>query len=333
VHAAVDPSPRGNFGEIPIEAGANDLDVVTCDGRFLGMKFEGARQPPLWLPQAQHRSGPARQPSRPALCWPELGSALVEEASFIREVLEAAGLDFTCYRPEPMIRRIPACLRALRVDSLEAARLLIKGDRERLARTLNSLLIGTSAFFRDAEVFQSLRRRVIPELLRGGEKPAVWSVACSEGQELYSIAMLLAEREALGGGLVGTDCRPAAVERARAARYPALAAVGIPEDLQARFTLKDEAFCQIADSLREAATWRVSDAFDVPPSAEWDLILCRNLAIYLDSASSSRLWPRLVAALKPGGFLIAGKAERPEVAGLVRHSRCIYQKEPAYAPV
>lgn len=314
-----------------MEAGANDLELVKCEARFLGMKFEGVRQPLLWLPQAQVPSRPARQPARPALCWPKLGSALVEEATFIREVLEAAGLDFTHYRPEPMIRRIPACLRALRVDSMAAARLLIKGDRERLARTLNSLLIGTSAFFRDADVFEALRRKVIPELLRGREKPAVWSVACSEGQELYSIAMLLAEREALGGGLLGTDCRPAAVERARAARYPALAAMGIPEDLQTRFTSKDQEFCQIADSLRDAATWRISDAFNVPPSAGWDLILCRNLAIYLDSASSSRLWPRLAAALKPGGFLVAGKAERPEVAGLVRHSRCIYQKLPVFA--
>jgi len=317
--------------KIAAEAGTGCPELVKCDERFLGMRFEGIRPQALWLPHAESPPLPARPPARETLCWPRPGDALLEECAFIREVLEAAGLDFRHYRPEPMIRRLPACLRALRVDSLAAARLSIKGDRERLARTLNSLLIGTSAFFRDTDVFQSLRRRVIPELLRGRPQPAVWSVACSDGQELYSVAMLLAERRALGGTLLGTDCRPAAVANARAARYPAPAAGDIPEDLEARFTIAQQSQCQMAGPLREAAEWRVSDALAPPPSTDWDLILCRNLAIYLDSISSSRLWPQLAAALRPGGFLIVGKAERPDVPGLIRHSRCVYRKEPVFA--
>jgi chemotaxis methyl-accepting protein methylase len=77
------------------------------------------------------------------------------------------------------------------------------------------------------------------------------------------------------------------------------------------------------------ARWRVQDALTISDYACWDLILCRNMAIYLDPEAIRDLWVRLSRALRPGGILVVGRAERPSGAHLRRLGPCIYAREEA----
>ena len=124
-------------------------------------------------------------------------------------ILSQQGLDPARYRHRPLERRLGACLRALGVSSEVAAWERVESDRAAQAVALNTLLIGVSSFFRDAAVFEVIRTTVVDVLKRLGRPPRVWSVGCSTGTELYSVAMIL-EREGLldGAELLGTDSAP-----------------------------------------------------------------------------------------------------------------------------
>jgi chemotaxis methyl-accepting protein methylase len=85
---------------------------------------------------------------------------------------------------------------------------------------------------------------------------------------------------------------------------------------------------EVRESLRSAVQWRTSDVTQVHEPGAWDLILCRNMAMYLRSCAAAQLWRAMEASLRPGGFLVLGKAERP--AGAKRLSAiapCIYRRD------
>jgi chemotaxis protein methyltransferase CheR len=242
-------------------------------------------------------------------------------------VLERAGLSPAAYRQAPLARRVGACLRAVRASS-ESAAVARLADPALLARALSTMLIGVSGFFRDQPVFDALRQVVIPAL---GARPGplrACSIGCSTGEELYSLAILLAEAGLLDRAhLTGIDCRRDAVDLAREGLFDASIA-DVEEDIRSRYFVRERAGWRPLESLRSRMTWRVADATrDLPAGGPWDLVLCRNLVIYLQDDVSDRLFQQMGAALAPGGFLVVGKAERPPASlGFKALARCVYRR-------
>jgi chemotaxis methyl-accepting protein methylase len=252
-----------------------------------------------------------------------------DEEQFVNWLFEQGGLDARAYRPETLRRRLPACLRALRAASVADARLALQGDAAAIAAAVNTMVIGVTSFFRDAAVFDHLTYTVLPALPRSSGQARVWSAGCSDGEETYSIAMLLAEMDLLTGSyLLGTDCRPQAVARARAGRYERRALRDVPPAWQAKYFEPDGAFARVRPALRAAVQWRTGDLTRLREPGAWDLILCRNLTMYLRPAIAGPVWAQLEAALRPGGFLVLGKAERPIGAQrLGTVAPCIYRRD------
>ena len=252
-----------------------------------------------------------------------------DEQQFVRSLFEFAGLQVEDYRGETIKRRIPACLRAFRAETIQDLGSKIRRDPELLRKALNTLLIGVTSFFRDAPVFAYLAESALPELLSREVGPSIWSAGCSDGAELYSVAMLLAERGAIQRcSLLGTDCRAEAVARARDGEYDAAAVRTIPSDFLDRYMQFDGVHWRPHPFIRSVAQWRTSNLLQTTEPGERDIILCRNLSIYLQPSAAGRVWSRLAAALKPGGYLVLGKAERPYgAAGLRAVAPCIYRRE------
>jgi chemotaxis methyl-accepting protein methylase len=256
--------------------------------------------------------------------------------SFLRWMLSRGGRNLRHYKPETLRRRLPACLRALRVGSLAQARSLLVRQPHLAGPALDALLIGVTGFFRDEAVFDGLLRRTVPDLLRRrrAEAPSrsfrVWSAGCSDGAELYSVAMMLVELGELapfGVDLVGTDCRPEALDRAAAGAFDPAAVKGVPPALLRRYFSFDGECYRVQRALRAAVRWRCADALAAPEPGPWDLVLCRNVAIYLQPEAAAALWASLAAVLRPGGALVPGKAERPlGVAGIVPDGPCVYRR-------
>ena len=274
--------------------------------------------------RAAHRtptSAEIRVPARPPLS-PGDGGGLPAW------VLARSGLDPAAYRSGPLARRARACLRAVRAPSEPAARARVETKPELLGTALSAVLIGVSSFFRDPIVFDTLRTTVLGALRERTGPLRVLSLGCSTGDEPYSVAILLAEADLLPRSrLLGVDCRADAVASARGAVFPAEALAGVDAERRARFLEPTASGWRVAEPLRRATSWQVADATRAIPIGPWDLVLCRNLLIYLQPPAAEAMLRRIAGALAPGGFLVVGKAERPPAwLGLAAAGRCVYRK-------
>lgn len=251
----------------------------------------------------------------------------MEMEPFIDWLLKRGGVAGDAYRPAAMQRRLAACLRQLRVGSPAAARELLERRPELATAALSAVLIGVSDFFRDEPVFAALGNQVLPALLGARGRARVCSVGCSAGQELYSVAIQLAELEGLKRSeLLGVDCRRDAITRGISGVFGSHELGGVDAHRLTRFFLAEEDSWRIRADLRERTRWRIADLFSFEPGGGWDLILFRNVAIYLEDEHLLQAWERLVTSLAPGGFLVTGKAEKPPASlPLRRVAPCIYQ--------
>jgi chemotaxis protein methyltransferase CheR len=181
------------------------------------------------------------------------------------------------------------------------------------------MTVGETYFFRDKEHFEFLTARVLPELfqLRGdGYRPRVWSAGCASGEEAYSLAMALAESGHLEGAFVlGTDLNRTALARARAARYTKWSLRGLDPRLLEKYFQRSGAGVQLIAELRPRVTFQELNLAGVgypsPATSTFsmDLILCRNVLIYLGAETIERVSRRLFDSLSPGGYLITGPSD------------------------
>jgi chemotaxis protein methyltransferase CheR len=241
---------------------------------------------------------------------------------FPAEVLSLAGIDPAAYRPATLERRHAASLRAARAGTVEDARRALARDPRTFDRVLDSVLIGVTGLFRDDLVFEYVWGLLAE--CRGGIR--VWSAGCANGAELYSVGILLAEKGRLeGADLVGTDARAGAIESARAGEFPVSALDDMPSHRKAWFDSRGTV-CRVADAIRARTRWRRADVLrDVEPGP-FDVVLCRNLAIYLTPIAAGGVFRRLAGALRPGGLLVVGKAERVVEDGMVRIGANVFRK-------
>ncbi|MES2740906.1 MAG: CheR family methyltransferase [Pseudomonadota bacterium] len=179
------------------------------------------------------------------------------------------------------------------------------------------MLIGVTQFFRDREAFDVIKQDVIPELFKGrqgDELVRVWSVACSTGQEPYSLAMLLAEHteEANLGyqfQVFGSDIDGRAISVARAGIYPASVADDVGQArLDQHFTKEGDRY-RIRKPLRDTVLFASQNILRDPPFSRLDLISCRNLLIYLNRDTHAQILEMFHFALKPNGYLLLGSSE------------------------
>ena len=241
------------------------------------------------------------------------------------------GFGCASYKEKCLRRRIAVRMRARGVHTFEDYAAVLDGDPHEYDRLIDALTINVTKLFRNWETYDAIERLVVPVLLRRPD-PAlrVWSAGCSDGAELYTVVILLAESGALLTGrveLLGTDCRPDAVARAAAGSFDAQALKAVPPPLLDRYFEPDGPRHCVRPAIRAATTWRRANALAGCEPGAWDLVLCRNLAIYLQPDAAAALWASLAAALRPGGVMVLGKAERPSgVAGLAPEGPCAWRR-------
>jgi chemotaxis protein methyltransferase CheR len=250
------------------------------------------------------------------------------DEAFLRWLFAGAELDVASYRPETLARRLSACLRALRTPDVETAREALERNPGLMTPALSVMLVGVTSFFRDQQVYRTLHQGVLPALAETRRGLYVWSAGCSDGSELYSAAMLLADLDLLQESyLLGTDCRTDAISTARQGRYPDTAVSDVPVEFRARYFTPHGDQQQVIRNLRSATRWRVANVLQQREPGLWDMIFCRNTSIYLRAQATKTLWEQLESSLRPGGVLVLGRAERPLGATrLAPVAPCIFRK-------
>jgi two-component system CheB/CheR fusion protein len=195
------------------------------------------------------------------------------------------------------------------------AALLARDDGES-RRLTDDLMINVTAFFRDDEPFQVLERTVIPELLERNPPDGVraWVAGCSSGEEAYTVAMLFRERLALAQSppkvqVFATDIDASALAEARRGRYTSAVEKQVSRERLSRFFVKRGDSYTVTKDVRDLCIFTAHDLIKDPPFSRLDVVCCRNLLIYLEPALQRRVVETFHYALRPGGYLLLGKAE------------------------
>jgi two-component system, chemotaxis family, CheB/CheR fusion protein len=241
----------------------------------------------------------------------------------IERIREARNFDFRNYKRATLQRRIERRLADRHCRGVDEYLDLLDRSPEEYDALISGMLIKVTSFFRDPEAWELLRKRVLPRLLaekRPGDELRVWSAGCATGEETYSIAMVLAEL--LGDAaatapvkVFGTDVDEAAIAYARRGIYTRQQVAGLSRAQLARWFTPTAGGHAVSKDLRRMVVFGVNDLVSAAPISRLDLLVCRNVFIYLDANLQKRVLARFRYALRPGGILFLGKSELIPIAG------------------
>lgn len=222
------------------------------------------------------------------------------------------------YKEKCLRRRVGVRMRARGLESFEHYAQLLDRDAGEYELLLDALTINVSKFFRNWEIWNTIRESVIPSLFDlPGHTQRVWSAGCASGEEPYSVAIALREfAEATGREaeldrfeVLGTDIDRRSLDAARRAEYTDLALTDTPEEVRRRWFTPAGPIYHLHPLARERVQFEHRDLISEPAPTGLSLILCRNVIIYFDREIQEELFQRFYEALVPGGFLVLGKVE------------------------
>ena len=240
-------------------------------------------------------------------------------------VREATGLSFLQDRPAELDAGIRRAMEGRRLRDPERYLVLLRSDPDAFDELLDELVVGETYFFREPQHFEVIRQRVLPPLLLGeaAARPIrVWSAGCATGEEAWSLAILL-QQSGVGerARVLGTDISRRALAAAERAVYRPWALRACTDDQRRAFFVPRGADFEVAARYRSLASFRylnlASDAFPCLANGTLglDLIVCRNVLIYLDRDTVRRIIQRFHEALVDGGWLVLGSSD-PMACGL-----------------
>ncbi|RUT02529.1 hypothetical protein DSM106972_060070 [Dulcicalothrix desertica PCC 7102] len=234
---------------------------------------------------------------------------------------EDLGCDLTVYKRPSLVRRFEHRMQELEIGDYTDYLEYLKNHPQECVPLLNTILINFSSFFRDRDSWDYLANAIIPEIITSkqpGEQIRVWSAGCASGQETYTIAILLAEMLGIDQYLervqiFATDVDKDALLQAHRGSYNELEIVGIDDKILSKYFDKkfenNEQRYIINSKLRRKIIFGRHDLALDAPMSKIDLLVCRNVLIYLNSEIQAGVIVRFHFALNDNGVLFLGSAE------------------------
>jgi len=256
-----------------------------------------------------------------------------------------AGLRVAPDKTYMMESRLAPLARREGFESISELLSAIRAKREEplIWAAVEAMAAGESAFFRDRAPFHQFRDEIVPQLLRarGGAPLNVWSAACGAGQEIYSLAMLLAElMEAepdIRIDLAASDLSRLALERAQSGVYNQFEVQrGLPIRLLARHFEKDGDNWRLAAEVRRLVKWRrINLIAGLKAIGRFDVVLCRYVLGTMTEDAQAKVINDLAHVVAPDGYLVLGVKEQVAALGQafepVVGRPGLYRRNPTYA--
>ncbi|MEJ2039243.1 MAG: CheR family methyltransferase [Desulfosarcinaceae bacterium] len=247
--------------------------------------------------------------------------------------------DFSLYKTSTLIRRIERRMTVTRSKNAPEYLTYLHHHPDEIKSLFQDLLIGVTSFFRDPESFEALKQKILTNLIDhqdNGEVLRVWIPGCATGEEAFSVAILIKEcleeknvnREVQ---IFATDIDPRAIEKARQGAYLQNIAADISLERLKRFFSKVGDQYLVKREIREPVVFAEQNVLRDPPFSGLDLLVCRNLLIYLKSEAQNKLLPLFHYTLKQNGLLFLGSSESvgrfPELFEPLNKSHSLYSKK------
>lgn len=238
-------------------------------------------------------------------------------SKIVTTISNRMGHDFSAYKKSTLIRRIQRRMTVTRVNTPQKYLNYLHHNPGEIEALFQDLLIGVTTFFRDPEAFDFLKKEILPNLIvrRPDHEPfRVWASGCATGEEVYSLVILITEcLDEMGIRkdiqVFGTDLDHTAIEKAREGVYPENIAADVSPERLKRFFEKENSNFRVRKEVREPVVFAAHNVLKDPPFSRLDLLVCRNLLIYLEQKAQRKVLPLFHYALKTGGILFLGSSE------------------------
>lgn len=230
----------------------------------------------------------------------------------------ASGVDFTHYKQPTLRRRLQRRMVLHKTTNIEQYLRYLQQHPPEVTALYQDILIHVTRFFREPESYEFLGQTIFPQIVRerrSGDQPIrVWVPGCSTGEEAYSVAICLLEflgddATATPVQVFATDVSESAVEQARAGVYPESISADVSAERLRRFFNKVDGSFRISKPVRDVVIFARQDLTRDPPFSKIDLIVCRNVLIYLGPVLQKKLMSVFHYALRPTGYLMLGASE------------------------
>ena len=232
---------------------------------------------------------------------------------------EQTGHDFLLYKKTTLFRRIERRKGIHQFEKIQNYVRYLQENPKEVDILFKELLIGVTSFFRDTEVWEKLRDRILPEListLPNGHVLRAWVTACSTGEEAYSLAIVFQEalekhrkQKNLTLQVFATDIDHDAIEIARKGYFSKNITADVsPERLSRFFKAEGEGYSVIT-AIREMVVFAPQNVIKDPPFTKLDLLTCRNLLIYMEPELQKKVIKLFNYSLNQGGIMLLGTAE------------------------
>ncbi|WP_238122387.1 MULTISPECIES: CheR family methyltransferase [unclassified Xanthobacter] len=250
---------------------------------------------------------------------------------FVEAMKRRYGYDFSGYSRASLTRRVRALVTQFGTGTVTALTDRLLHAPEQLKSAISGLSVPVSEFFRDPPVFQALRQSVLP-LLASYPRINIWQAGCAHGEEVYSLAILLAEAGLSSRAhIYATDISTQALARAREGIFPLQDAPdaarryldsggtrSFSDYYHARYDL-----LKLDERLIANVTFAEHNLVTDTVFCEAHLILCRNVLIYFDNALQDRVLGMFADSLVRGGFLCLGTRENLQFSRARERFQCL----------
>ncbi|MFW5831773.1 MAG: CheR family methyltransferase, partial [Prolixibacteraceae bacterium] len=236
------------------------------------------------------------------------------------------GRDFSRYKMTTLMRRLERRMQIYHIEELNEYLELLRKNPEEVKTLSDDFLINVTSFFRDSKVFDYLKSSVIPKILENknpDEQARIWSIGCSTGEEAYSLAILFSEVAAEMDSppsvqIFATDLHETSLQKARSGFFKGDINSDVSSERIDRFFTRDDGGYRIRKELREMVIFTPHNLLNDPPFSKLDMVVCRNMLIYLKKEVQNDVFELLHYALQPNGLLVLGPSESLDRSELFR---------------
>ncbi len=241
-----------------------------------------------------------------------------ELSEILEFIAENMSFEPDSYNNSYLDRRVSARMRRCDCEEYGEYLDILSADRDEQSELLDALSVNVTSFFRNPPVWERLRD-VLSELTANNRTVRCWSAACSDGREPYSIAMLARDDPDVRDRSVeitATDIDAETLESARNGVYESTRTTDIESQLEplsdptTHVDIDEEGRTfRVKPSVKRMVTFEQHDLISGSAKRDYDLVLCRNLLIYIDRSYKKPIFETLTSATREGGFLTIGKSE------------------------
>ena len=219
------------------------------------------------------------------------------------------GIDLEGYRENYLLRRIKIRMAKKRCDSMFSYYNLLLKEEDEIQKLIDAIGVNVSKFYRDKDVFDAIKNSILPIFKDRRDLIKIWSAGCAQGEEAFTLSILFLDSNIKNFKTFATDFDNEVLEIAKKGIFDAKNLEDFPLNLRIKYMEKINEKFKVKDFVKEHIEFKLHDLLSPPFEKDFDLILCRNVLIYMKREAQKKVFENLTSSLKKDAILVLGKVE------------------------